>query len=73
MKSPKPYEAKKNYFLHLRIAKETNDQLQEISENLGLKPTDLARMLLINTLKRLKADSIKYGGWKEIEFSIKHI
>ena len=63
-------KAKKTIFLHVRITKEVNDLLYEISDKLGFDKSALARMLLLNSLKKLKKDALKFG-WDNLEFTIK--
>lgn len=67
----KSYEAKKTIFLHLRINKETDELLKEISDKVGFDKSALARMLLLKSLRKLKTDAIKFG-WDNLEFTIKH-
>lgn len=71
MNKVKPYEAKKPYVLHLRISAQTSELLKEISLNTGIEASNLARMLLLSNLKRLRSDAIKHG-WENLDIIIKH-
>lgn len=68
MKKPKPYEQRKTVFLHLRIKPETNKLLDEISEKISIDKSNLARMLLVSSLKKLHDDGIK-SNW-DLQFTI---
>lgn len=60
--------ANKNILRNLRISNETDNLLDELSEHLEIRKTDLARMLLNKTLNQIKHDSIKAGGYENLEF-----
>lgn len=46
-------------------------ELNEISDILGFKKTDLIRFLLNRSLEQLKADKIEAGGYDKLEFTLK--
>jgi len=65
---------KKNYIIKaFRISKETNDLLQEATKNLPFKKTNLIRFLLNRALRQLKSDSLKAGGYKNLNITLREI
>lgn len=70
MNKPKRYEQKKPFVLHLRVTHETKVLLDEVSEKTGLEVSNLSRMLLLTSLRRLKSDSVKFG-WSNLEILIR--
>jgi len=55
----------------IRITQEMEKELNEISDILGFKKTDLIRFLLNRSLEQLKADKIEAGGYDKLEFTLK--
>jgi len=65
---------KKNYIIKaFRVTKKTNDLLNEITENLSFKKSDLIRFLLNRALRQLKADSVRAGGYENLSITLKEI
>lgn len=63
---------KKNHLLNnLRLSSETNGLLSELSNQLELSKSALARMLINRGLKQMKSDIIKAGGIDKLIFEIK--
>ncbi len=50
-----------------------NDILVEIAEELDISKSNIIRLLLNRSLLQLKSDSIRMGGFKNLDFSIKKI
>lgn len=57
----------------LRISDRLHKLLKEASEETGIKMTDLARFLLVRGIKKMKEDSVKAGGYENLEISIKRL
>lgn len=62
----------KNHTLKpIRITESTNNLIIEACEKLGFKKADLIRFLLNRSLKQLKSDSVKAGGYENLDFSLR--
>ena len=61
---------KKNHKLgDMRLSTEMNELLLEIASQLGFRKTDLARLLLMKSLKQLKGDIARHG-LQNLEFQL---
>jgi len=67
--------AKKNSVVlkSMRISAEMNEILVEVAEELCIKKVDIVRLLLNRALMQLKYDSLRAGGYKNLDFAIKKI
>lgn len=64
--------AVKNHFIKsFRVSKEMFALIQEATQQLGFKQTDLIRFLLNRSLMQLKADSIQAKGYDKLSFTLK--
>ncbi len=57
----------------IRIRADLNDILVEISQVLDISKTDILKLLLNRSLLQLKSDSVRSGGYQNLDFSIKKI
>lgn len=64
--------AAKNHFIpKLRISKSMDDELTDAAMQLGFRKTDIIRFLLNRSLKHLREDVQKAGGYDNLTFSIR--
>ena len=61
----------KNNIARVRIDGEMKSKIKEICEKLKMDEPDILRLLINNSLKRLRADIQKYGI-ENLEFTIRH-
>lgn len=62
-----------NHETKLRISKKTKEDLKTIASALEFKETDLIRLLLNQSIQKLKQDAVKSGGYDQLEITIKKI
>jgi hypothetical protein len=63
--------AKNHQIKTLRISSETNSLLNEAAAKLDFKKPDLIRFLLNRSLQQLKSDSIRAGGYDQLQITLR--
>lgn len=61
----------KNHLVHLKMTQEMKGNISSIAEALEMTEQSAIRLLLNNAIHRIKVDSIRAGGFSNLEFTIK--
>ena len=64
-------EKKRKIIKAFRVDDWTDKELREASQELDIKIPDLTRFLLVRSLKQLKEDAVKAGGYKMLEITLR--
>lgn len=56
--------------IELNVSKELKSELEEVTKGLGFTQSEVLRFLIEDSIRRVKADAKKAGGFDKLEFTL---